>query len=229
MPTHTVRSYDQDLQSLEDMLTNMTQLVMNQIKLAMLALRSQDHTQANTVIEGDAPIDTLEEKIDQFAIRLIALRQPLAQDLRVVVTALKIASHLERTADYATNIARRVLHLPHLSKIFQPQLDQLDEMATHVTEMIEKIIDAYKNRDATLATEVWHQDRKVDQIYTHLFQTILNLIVARPQDLGIYMDLLLISKHLERSGDQATNLAEMVYYLVTGQVFPDDPKASADA
>lgn len=215
--THIVKSYDEELAQLYGQLDLMGEKVVAQLNQALKSLESKDVKLAKEVIEGDRLVDQLEHDIDVFAVRIIALRQPLAQDLRVIIAALKISSHLERIADYAGNIARRVESLA-ATDITTP-LTIIKSMILKVGDMITASLEAFKESDLQRAMMVWHQDREVDAAYNSYLREILTYMLEHPKEIGAYIDLLFVGKHLERAGDHVTDIAEMVYYLVEGVPF----------
>ncbi len=213
---HTVRSFDEELEHLTRRIVQMGALVEKQVAEAIRALVERDGDAAAAVIEHDDDVDELEEAIDQEAIRILATRQPMAIDLRMVAMALKISNDLERTSDYAVNIARRVQRL-----IDQPPLKPfvtIPRMAELAQLMIKDVLDAYVRRDADRALDVWRRDEEVDQYYNSLFRELLTYILEDPRKTGVCIDLLFIAKNLERIGDHATNIAEKVHYIVYGDL-----------
>lgn len=213
---HTVRSFDEELEHLTRQIVQMGAVVEKQVAEAIRALVERDVEGAEAVIHRDDVVDELEEAIDHEAIRILATRQPVAVDLRMVAMALKISNDLERTSDYAVNIARRVQRL-----IDQPPLKPLvtiPRMAELVQLMIKDVLDAYVQRDADRALDVWRRDEEVDQYYNSLFRELLTYILEDPRRTGVCIDLLFIAKNLERIGDHATNIAEKIHYIVYGEL-----------
>lgn len=215
--THIVKSYDEDLKALQADLLRMGELVIARLQDAFTSLISKDETLAQRVIQGDCEIDDLEHRIDTFAIRMIALRQPVAQDLRAVVAALKISSHLERMGDYASNIARRAQGLMSAEKAVSTHV--LQQMVDLVSSMIRQVLDAYVRVDLPLAMDVWHQDEKVDAMYVGYLRELLTYMMEDPRHITPCIQILFAAKNMERMGDHVTNIAEMVYYLVHGESF----------
>jgi phosphate transport system protein len=211
---HTVRSFDEDLADLSGKIVAMGALVERQLSAALDALVKRDSEGAERVIADDDRIDELEEQIDELAIRVLAMRQPLAVDLRVVAMALKITNDLERMGDYATNIAKRIkrINVQEPVKAFVT----LPLMAQICSGMVKDVLDAYIERDDELALEVWSRDPEVDEYYNQLVRDLLNYIVEDPKLTGICIDLMFVAKNLERIGDHATNIAEKVFYIVRG-------------
>jgi phosphate transport system protein len=188
----------------------------------MRALVARDVEGANRVIEADARIDALEAEIEKAAVQIIALRAPMADDLREVIAALKIASVVERIGDYAKNIAKRVHVIEPSSKI-EP-LSLLPEMARIAGEMVHNVLDAFAARDAAKAVAVCERDRAVDDFYNSIFRTLLTFMMENPHNITPATHLLFIAKNLERIGDHATNVAEMVYFAATGSHIGERPR-----
>ncbi len=209
---HTVQSFDEELDQLTRRIMEMGALVEKQLALSMKALTERDGDAAQSVIDHDDDVDELEEEIDQAAIRILATRQPLAIDLRMVAMALKISNDLERMSDYAVNIARRAQRL-----LDQPQLKPfvtIPRMAEICQEMVKAVLDSYARRDAEKAYAAWKRDEEVDQLYVSLFRELLSYILEDPRRTSICIELLFIAKNLERIGDHATNIAEKIHYIV---------------
>jgi phosphate transport system protein len=171
------------------------------------------------VIEKDKRIDDLESEIERNAVQIIALRAPMADDLREVVAALKIAGVVERIGDYAKNIAKRV-HVIEDTPNIQP-LSLLPEMARIAGEMVNNVLDAFAARDAEKAVEVCQRDKAVDDFYNSIFRTLLTFMMENSHNITAATHLLFIAKNLERIGDHATNVAEMVYFAATGHQMAD--------
>ncbi len=214
MVDHTVKAFDEDIGRLRGLIAQMGGLAEQAIIQSMEALRRHDLDAAERVIAGDAQIDALEHEVERLAVQLIALRAPLADDLREVVAALKIASVVERIGDYAKNIARRVAAIDDHSDI-EP-LSVLPAMADMACRMVHDVLDAFAARDAELAIRVTETDRAVDDFYNSLFRALVTYMMENPASIGQATHLLFIAKNLERVGDHATNVAEMVYFAATG-------------
>jgi phosphate transport system protein len=211
---HIVKSYDEELQRLNKMIVEMGGLAESQLAAASEAVQERDSDLAARVIEDDAKVDQLERDLDNLAIRLLALRQPMARDLREIVVALKIASDLERIADYAANVAKRSIALSQSPPI-QPA-HALPRMARLALLLIKDVIDAYVERDADKALDVWNRDEELDEMYASLFREFLTYMMEDPRNIGACTHLLFMAKNIERIGDHATNIAENLYYLVHG-------------
>jgi phosphate transport system protein len=211
---HIIKSYDEELQRLNRMIVEMGGLAESQLAAAIEVVIDRDSDRATRIVEGDAQVDQLERDLDNLAIRLLALRQPMARDLREIVAALKIASDLERICDYAANVAKRSIALAQTPPI-QP-VHALPRMAHFALLEIKDVIDAYVARDADRAFAVWVRDEELDDLYASLFRVLLTYMMEDPRNIGPCTHLLFIAKNIERIGDHATNIAENVYYLVHG-------------
>jgi len=211
---HTVKAFDEEIGQLRGLIAQMGGLAEQAISAAMEALRRHDLQAAEEIILGDKQIDALEIQVERLAVQIIALRAPMADDLREVVAALKIASVVERIGDYAKNIARRVPAIDDHGDI-EP-LSVLPAMATMASTMVHDVLDAFAARDADAAMRVCESDRAVDDFYNSLFRVLVTYMMENPASIGQVAHLLFIAKNLERVGDHATNVAEMVYYTATG-------------
>jgi phosphate transport system protein len=225
---HIVRSYDEQLRRLRDMVARMGGLAERQVNDATVALTRRDATMAAEVIGRDAALDQLEREIEAFCIRILATRQPMASDLRFIVAAMKVAHNLERIGDYARNGAKRSIVIAQ-----QPAIGSLNgftRMARLVQENLKLAIDALVNDDAEAAQRVWAADEPVDDVYNGIFREMLTFMMEDPRNITAATHLLFIAKNLERIGDHATNIAETVHYAVRGDSLPEDrPKADASA
>jgi phosphate transport system protein len=215
MVEHTVKAFDEEIGELRGHIAEMGGRAENAITLAMEALVKRDLDLARKVIEDDKLIDRLETEVDKLGVRIIALRAPMADDLREVVAAIKIAGILERIGDYGKNIAKRVGALEGRRKI-EP-ISLLPSMAGVATEMVTNVLNAFAARDAALAVEVNERDKVVDDFYNSIFRTLVTYMYENPQMIGNAAHLLFVAKNLERVGDHATNVAEMVYFAATGE------------
>ncbi|MEX6724505.1 phosphate signaling complex protein PhoU [Parapedomonas caeni] len=226
--THTVKSFDDDLRQLRSYISQMGGLAEAQIMGAIEALASRNPEMAMRIVTGDRAIDHLEMEAERHIIQTIARRQPLADDLREVISALKIAALIERIGDYAKNIAKRATALAQVSPI-QPVVI-VPEMGKLVARMVKDVLDAYASRDAELARTVWSRDKHVDDFYASLFRALLTYMMENPQQITPSTHVLFIAKNLERIGDHATNIAEIVHFNVTGEYMePDRPKGDETA
>ncbi|MBV9734303.1 MAG: phosphate signaling complex protein PhoU [Acidisphaera sp.] len=225
---HIVKSYEQDLKRLRDLLTEMGGLVENQVALAAQAVVDKDGAAATRAVEEDPKVDALEREVERFVIRLLALRQPVAVDLRQIIAALKMTGDLERIGDYAANVAKRSIVLSEFSLPYS--LAGIANMARMVQEELKIVIDAVGDNDAEKAEQVWRSDEAVDDIYNAIFRELITYMMEDPRNITPCTHLLFIAKNLERIGDHATNIAETVHYAVTGETLPDArPKADTSA
>ncbi|WP_085784188.1 phosphate signaling complex protein PhoU [Candidatus Nucleicultrix amoebiphila] len=211
---HIVKSYDEDLKFLNTKIRDMGKMAQQQLKKSIQAIVERNAALGTQIIESDPEIDKIEHDIDTFAIRMIALRQPVAKDLRHVVSALKVSSHIERIADYATNIARRAITLSAMPQILSPHV--IIRMADVTGEMIRDVINAYIAGDDKKALQVWQRDTEVDEIYLSYLRELLTYMMEDPRNIGPCTELLFVVKNLERIGDHTTNIAEMVHYYTHG-------------
>ena len=214
MADHIIKSYDEELQRLNKIIVEMGGLAETQIADATQAVVERDSDLAAMVVEGDAKVDQLERELDNLGIRLLALRQPMARDLREIFVALKIASDLERICDYAANIAKRSIALAQTPPI-QPA-HSLPRMTRLALALIKDVIDAYVERDAAKAYAAWMRDEELDEMYASLFRVFLTYMMEDSRNISACTHLLFMAKNIERIGDHATNIAENVYYLVHG-------------
>jgi phosphate transport system protein len=225
---HLVKSFDQDLKRLTDMLVRMGGIVENQVALAAEAMMNRNADAATKTLEEDLKVDALEREIEQFVIRMLALRQPMAADLRLVVAALKATGDLERIGDYASNVAKRSIVLAQFPMPYS--LGGIGHMLTLVQAQLKSIIDALGSADSDKAIEVWRSDRAVDDIYNTIFRELITYMMEDPRNITPSTHLLFIAKNLERIGDHTTNIAETIYYAVKGQVISDArPKGDTSA
>ena len=218
-PEHLVKSFDQELKRLRNLMTEMGGIVETQVALAADAIMNRDATSATRAVEEDPKVDALEREVEKLVIRLLALRQPVADDLRRAVSALKITGDLERIGDYAANVAKRSIVLAQFSLPYS--LAGLAHMAQMVQGQLKSIIDALGDNDAEKAVEVWRSDQVVDDIYNALFRELITYMMEDPRNITPCTHLLFIAKNLERIGDHATNVAENLYYAVTGKSLPN--------
>ena len=219
MAEHTVKAFDEDITRLRGLIAEMGGLAEVAISDAMEALVKGREALADEVLARDKRIDAFETEIDRLAIRILALRAPMADDLREVITALKIAGMIERIGDYAKNIAKRVGHIEGRRR-FEP-LTLLPAMAEIAVEMVHDVLTAYAARDAKSAREIVERDAKVDAFYDSIFRNLVSYMVENPATISSAAQLLFVARNLERIGDHATNIAEQVCYAVTGEHLPE--------
>jgi phosphate transport system protein len=219
MAEHTVKAFDEDITRLRGLIAEMGGLAELSIEEAMRALVSGDEDLAQGVIERDKKLDSLESEVDAMAIRTIALRAPMADDLREIIAALKIGGVLERIGDYAKNIAKRVGSIEGRSR-FEP-LTLLPAMGDLASAMVHDVLTAFAARDPVLAREVIVRDDKVDAFYDSLFRNLVSYMVENPATISTAAQLLFVARNIERIGDHATNVAEMVHFAAVGTYPPD--------
>ncbi|HSP99112.1 MAG TPA: phosphate signaling complex protein PhoU [Candidatus Dormibacteraeota bacterium] len=212
---HIDRHYDEELQELRHNLLEMGGLVEKQIADAIRALVERDDEFARLIIERDRTVNRMEVQIDDLCLRLLALHQPAARDLRLITTALKINTDLERAGDMAENICERVLELCREPQL-KPLID-LPRMAAIAQGMLRQSLDAFVREDTELALQVCHQDDEVDQLADQLLRELLTFMLEDPHTISRALRLIFISKYLERLADHATNIAEMVIFMVKGK------------
>jgi phosphate transport system protein len=216
---HTVKAFDEDITRLRGLIAEMGGLAEVAIGEAMEALVKGNLELAQDVIARDKRIDSLEAEIDRLAVRVIALRAPMADDLREVIAAFKIAGVLERVGDYSKNIAKSASKIEG-RKQFEP-LTLLPAMAEIASGMVHDVMTAFAARDAVLAKEVVERDDKVDAFYESIFRNLVSHMMENPATISSAAQLLFVARNIERIGDHATNVAEMVYYAATGRYLTD--------
>jgi phosphate transport system protein len=216
MTGHTVASYDEELARLAALIAEMGGLAEAAVADATRALLKLDHALANDTIANDRKIDQLHRQIDDMAVSMIARRQPMAVDLRAIITAIHVAGDLERVGDMAKTIARRTLQIEGLS--LTPKFyNGVKHMADLILRQLKAALDAYASRNASAAVEVCNSDEEIDALYTSLFRELLTYMMEDPRNITQCTHLLFCSKSLERVGDHATNIAEAAFYLDTGR------------
>ncbi|HLF59535.1 MAG TPA: phosphate signaling complex protein PhoU [Alphaproteobacteria bacterium] len=212
---HIVKAYDEELRHLNSAIMEMGGIAEQQIATAMEAVAKRDTDLAARVVEDDDRVDELEHEVASFSVRLLALRQPMASDLRNIIAALKVSSDIERIADYAVNVAKRAIALS-LTPIVTP-VARIPRMGKQVQAMLKDVLDAYVERDVAKAMKVWEHDKDIDDMYDSLFRELLTYMMEDPRSITSCTHLLFIAKNIERIGDHTTNIAEDIYYLVHGQ------------
>jgi phosphate transport system protein len=223
--THIRSAFDQDLEGVKAQVAKMGGLVEQALLSAAEALESRDVALAQQIRRDDAAIDALDEMIQAECARIIALRTPMATDLRTVLTVMRLAGGLERAGDYAKNLAKRTIVLADMPAI-NGSAAAIKRMTRSVVAMLSKALNAYFAEDAVLAEEVRQSDLEVDQMYNSIFREFLTHMMEDPRNITACMHLHFIAKNIERVGDHATGIAEQVIYLVTGKM-PDEERAKA--
>ncbi|MBP2298363.1 phosphate signaling complex protein PhoU [Azospirillum picis] len=213
---HTLSAFDAELTALRSTIDRMGELVQRQFALALDAIAGPNSDIAAEVVKGDAEVDRLEMEVEAMTLRLLALRQPMAKDLREVVAALKIVSNLERMGDFAGSVAKRAVTLSALP--VAPPAASLLRMGRLVQEMIADMRRAYAEQDADLAASIRDRDGEVDAAYTSLFREFLTYMMETPLQITGCTHLLFAAKSIERIGDHATNVAENVSFMVKGRL-----------
>ena len=209
MQPHTIASYDTDLKELDALVSEMADDAVSALEDAAKALATGDVALAQTVIAADAEMDRLQHSIEGKAVSTIATRQPVAIDLRQIISTIRIANDLERIGDLAKNVAKRVIAMG---------------------EQLQNVTVAYRNRDDAMALEVWRSDGAIDTLHTSLFRELLTYMMEDPRSIGVCAHLLFCAKNLERVGDHATNIAETTHYMIMGDMLSSDrPKADGSS
>lgn len=224
---HIVSAFDRDLESAQALVMRMGGLVETALLEAAEALDTRDEDLAARVRNGDAAVDALENQIHTQCALLLALRGPTAGDLRTVLTVMKIAAALERSGDYAKNLAKRTAVLSQMAPV-PGASGAIRRLAKAVVQMLTDALDAYIRRDVKLAEDVRARDRDIDQMYNSIFREFLTHMMEDPRTIGPCMHLHFIAKNIERVGDHATSVAEQVIYLVTGEM-PGDERPKVDS
>jgi phosphate transport system protein len=220
MMEHTIKAFDADLQDLGRMIAEMGGLAERQISDALEALSRHDTDLAGNIVATDARIDALQREIEEKAILTIARRQPLAVDLREIVGSLRVSNDLERIGDLAKNIAKRVDVVGELN--LQTVMRGVEHMTEMVLAQIKDVLDAYARRDVDKAVQVWRSDGEIDAVNNSLFRELLTYMMEDPRNISVCIHLMFCAKNIERMGDHATNVAETIYYMVEGQMLPDE-------
>ena len=219
MTQHTVKAFDEDITRLRGLIAEMGGLAEVAIQQSLEAIVNGDEELAKQVVERDQKLDKLESEVDAMAVRMLALRAPMADDLREIIAALKIGGVIERIGDYSKNIAKRTGRIERRSH-FEP-LTLLPAMGEIAAEMVHDVLTAYAARDPLVAREVIERDAKVDAFYDSIFRNLVSYMVENPATISSAAQLLFVARNLERIGDHATNVAEMVHFAAVG-TYPDD-------
>ncbi len=214
MADHTVRAFTEQLEALASSVAQMGGLAEAQLADAIEAIARRDTARAEAVVAGDRRVDELQQQIEEQSLKVLALRQPMAVDLRETLAAIKIAGELERVGDLAKNVAKRAIVLNSEPPIRLTQ--SLARMGGQALSQLKLVLDAYSDRDADSAEMVWKQDGEIDEMYNSLFRELLTYMMEDPRTIGLCTHLLFIAKNIERAGDHCTNIAEVIYHMVTG-------------
>ncbi len=227
MADHPVKAYEVELKSLDTMVAQMGGLAEQALGQGIDALYHRDPDLAEVTLENDRTIDALERSVDELAISIIARRAPVAADLRQIVTAIRIAVDLERIGDLSKNIAKRAIAIAA-----EPRPNQVMTGFLHIGEaamrQLKDVLDAYSQRNADMALDVWQRDQDIDAMYNSLYSELLTTMMEEPQSVGLYAHLLFSAKNIERIGDHATNIAETIYFLIHGKALGNErPKSDS--
>jgi len=228
MADHTQKAYDKELELLERRIAEMGGIAEKMVIEAMDALAGSDAALAHKVIASDERLDALQREIEETAVLTIARRQPMAVDLREIISAIRVAGDLERVGDLAKNIAKRSLKIGGEARSPR-EIVGLKHMNDVATELLKDVLDAFAQRDVERARAVWERDVELDALEDSVFRDLLTHMMEDPRNISYCAHLLFCSKNVERIGDHATNIAETVFYLVTGETLPADrPKGGAE-
>jgi len=227
MTDHIVKSFDDELSALSAEVARMGGLAEAEVGDALIAVVRRDVALAESVVARDEVLDEMEQDIERRVIRLIGLRQPIANDLRRTVSSMKIANNLERIGDLAKNIAKRTLVLVD-SEPMTPLTRSIERMGRLVAQRLKEVLDAYTSGQVDKAVAVWSRDKEVDEHYNALFRELLTYMMSDPRTISPCAHMLFVAKNLERIGDHATNIAEIIHYDITGETMgAERPKTKA--
>jgi phosphate transport system protein len=228
MAEHTLKRFDEELERLSATISEMGGLAETALTQCLVALRQSDSEIAEQVIAADARVDALDNAVQEQTVKLLALRQPMAVDLRVILSSIKIAAALERIADYAKNTAKRTIVLNSVTTTPPAAVNGIDRLGRLVRTALKEVLDAFAHGDVAKAHDVWQRDEEIDQVYTGLFRELLTYMMEDPRTITACTHLLFMAKNIERAGDHVTNIAELVSFRTTGHGFDEArPKGSA--
>jgi phosphate transport system protein len=217
---HIVASFDEDLVQVQAKVSEMGGLCEELLSKALRSVQDRDARLAREVIERDKLLDAMETALEEQVVRVIALRQPVAADLRVLIAAMKLASTLERIGDLAKNIAKRAIPLSAARPV--KIINSIVRMGRQTLVQLSDVLNAHAGRDVDLAVQIWNQDYEIDEMYNAVFREVVTYMVEDSRLIGVGAQLMFIAKNLERIGDHTTHVAEMVYYIVLGERLGDD-------
>lgn len=223
---HIVSSFDEDMKQLEVLFLDMGRLVQDQLKAATKALKKEDRTLAKKVVKGDKQLNKLEAELNDLAVKILALRQPFASDLRAVVMTLKSAGHLERMGDLTRNMAQRTNTIAKAQADTGP-IETLIRMSELVQSMIGEVMKAYATRSSDLAIKVRDQDAHVDTSHNSLFREMLTYMMEDVRNISGCMHVMFIAKNIERMGDNVADIAKEIVYMTTGE-WPESKRVKSD-
>jgi phosphate transport system protein len=227
MAEHTLKRFDEELERLSATISEMGGLTESQFAQSLVALREGDTEIAERVIADDARVDALDLTVQEQTVKLLALRQPMAVDLRMILSSIKIAAALERIADYAKNTAKRSIVLSQGTAPASAVLG-IDRLGRLVRAALKDVLDAFAHDDVEKARDVWQRDEEIDQVYTGLFRELLTYMMEDPRTITACTHLMFMAKNIERAGDHVTNIAELVSFRIAGHGFDEvRPKGSA--
>jgi len=221
MEHHTVSSYEQELKTLDAKIAHMGGLCEQLLGESIEALEKNDPGLAEDVIARDTQVDQLEAEIEELAIQMIARRQPVALDLRQIITAIRVAGDLERIGDLGKNISKRTLAIVDEPRPKRAMLG-LKHMGVQALQQLKDVLDAYAARDGDKAKMVWSSDYEIDAMYNSLFRELLTDMMEDPRNITLCTHLLFGAKNIERIGDHVTNIAEMAYFMISGETLAED-------
>jgi len=221
MTAHTVTAYDQELQALENGISRMGGLAEQQLRLALSAISNADPELAIKAIASDPEIDAMQREVEEMAVQLIARRQPVAVDLRVVLSALRTASDIERIGDLAKSTAKRLAQFDEKAWL-SPMTKSLTAIGDLALIQLKTVLDAYSQRNLDQALLVWNRDEELDRQYNALFRELLTYMMEDPRTISFSAHLLFCAKNIERIGDHCTNIAEIAAYIITGEPITDE-------
>ncbi len=224
MNEHIVKSYEDELALLDKKIAHMGGLAEHNLGKSFDALEKRDPSLAEAVINSDVQIDNLQREIEEQVISMIARRQPMANDLRHILSALRITTDLERIGDLSKNIAKRALAVAHENHP-KPLISGFRHMVELALRQLKDVLDAYADRDPVRAMAVWNDDQQIDAMYNSLFRELLTYMMEDPRNIGLSTHLLFGAKNMERVGDHTTNIAETIHYMITGvSILENRPK-----
>jgi phosphate transport system protein len=217
---HTVKAFDDELQKLVSKIVEMGGQAERIVSEAVTALLKGDNALAQSAIAGDKLLNSLQRELDEQAVLIITKRQPMAQDLREIIGAIRLSADIERVGDLGKNIARRATRL---EESIRPQaaygIEHLTDLAS---EQLKNVLDSYAQRNVEGAKDVWRRDDEIDSVYISLFRELLTYMMEDPRQITMCTNLLFCAKNVERIGDHVTNIAETIYYIETGEVYRPD-------
>ena len=225
---HILKRFDEELERLNATINEMGGLTESQLAKALTAVRERDTEIAEEVIADDSRVDALDSAVQEQTVQLLALRQPMANDLRMVLSSIKIAAALERIADYAKNTAKRSIVMAQ-GAAPAPGVAGIDRLGRLVRTALKDVLDAFADDDVAKAHDVWMRDEEIDQLYTGLFRELLTYMMEDPRTITACTHLLFMAKNIERAGDHVTNIAELVSFRSTGQSFAEARRKGSGA